>query len=108
MILFREEHVEPILRGRKTQTRRNGEFRWLTGSVHKCYTKPPYTRGGAEPFAKVRILNVRQQRLKEMTLADVKAEGYGCPEDYVAVFKDIYGEWNGNMLVWVVDFELVR
>jgi len=26
----------------------------------------------------------------------------------MAVYKDIYGEWDGNQMVWVVDFELVR
>ena len=104
MILFRPEHVEPILRGIKTQTRRQGKKRWNVGDLHQCQTR----LFGEGPFAVVRILDVRRQRLKQMSLEDVRSEGYGCPEDYVAVYKEIYGEWDGNQMVWVVDFELVR
>ena len=34
MILFRPQHVGPILDGRKTQTRRLGKRRWREGAIH--------------------------------------------------------------------------
>jgi hypothetical protein len=103
VILFRPEHVEPILRQTKTQTRRQGKKRWNVGAVHQCQTKL-----FGSPFAAVRIMGVRRQRLKHISDADLRAEGYGCLADYKAVFRDIYGEWNGNQMVWVIDFELIR
>lgn len=50
MILFREEHVAPILNGEKTQARRLwAKPRVRVGSVHKAYTRPPFARNGAAP-----------------------------------------------------------
>ena len=103
VILFRPEHVEPILRSTKTQTRRQGKKRWNVGALHQCRTQL-----FGDQFALVRVTAVRRQRLKQMTLEDVRAEGYGCEQDYVAVYKEIYGAWDGNQMVWVVDFEVVR
>lgn len=108
MILFKPEHVLLILGGNKTQTRRLGKKRWNVGSVHKCYTRPPFAKGGAEPFCRVRILGVRRELLLDITAADARAEGYGNRLDYLDAFltinccsadtNDLY------MPVWVVTF----
>jgi hypothetical protein len=109
MILFREEHVEPILSGRKTQTRRLGNKRWNVGAKHACYTRPPFTRGGSEPFARVRILNVRRQALGEMSRAEVLAEGYRTWPEYMAALARIHGrELEPEDEVWAVTFAVVR
>lgn len=107
MILFKPEHVPLIISGAKTQTRRLGKCRWKVGSVHKCYTRPPFTRGGAEPFAAVRILAVRQEPLKSICTADALAEGYGGVGEFISAFYCINRRTAGlNPLVWVVTFEV--
>jgi len=103
MILFKPEHVAPILTGRKTQTRRIGRRRWKVGSVHQARTSYH-----GKPFAYLRIVAVRQERLGEITLGDAVREGYNSISEYKEVFKRIYGHWDADMPVWVVDFEVVK
>jgi hypothetical protein len=105
MILFKPEHVEPILRGEKTQTRRIGKCRWRPGSIHQAKTD---FKKSSKPFALLRIVSVRQERLGDISEDDAKKEGYSSVAAYKEVFKRIYGWWDENALVWVVDFEVVR
>jgi hypothetical protein len=109
MLLFRPEHVAPILDGRKTQTRRLGKRRWNVGAIHKCYTKPPFARGGSKPFASVCILEVLQEPLRSISHDDAEAEGYTGIGTFLYAFYAI--NWmasNANPLVWVVTFENVE
>ena len=109
MILFKPEHALLILGGRKTQTRRVGKRRWNVGAVHACYTRPPFAKGGAEPFARVRILDVRWERLRAMTRQDVYAEGYDSYSEYMDALERINGvKLAGDDGVWVVEFVVVR
>lgn len=110
MILFKPEHVAPIVAGRKIQTRRLGKRRWRVGSVHACYTRPPFAQGGAQPFARVRVLQVRQERLLDISPADALAEGYDSPCTFVEAFCRINGmdaRALPNPEVWVVEFTVV-
>ena len=106
MILFRKEHIEPILSGEKTQTRRLGKKRWNVGAIHQC--KRDYM---GEPFARVRILAVNGEKpLLNISQADVEAEGYGNREEYTVAFARINKMSYSSALwccPWVVDFELV-
>ena len=110
MILFKPEHVEPILTGYKTQTRRLGKKRWNVGSVHACYTRPPFAKGGAEPFCRVLIKGVHTQILGSMTNWDARAEGYDNVGAFIDAWERINGKncWAPRLSVWVVAFELVQ
>ena len=108
MILFRQEHVAPILAGEKVQTRRLGDRRWKVGSLHQCRTR---MLDKSSCFAVVCIVDVFQQALRDMNAADARAEGYPTRELYFAEFADIYGmaayKIHPDWPLWVVTFKLV-
>ena len=108
MILFKPEHVAPILAGTKTQTRRLGERRWNVGAVHKCYTKPPFAKGGAEPFCRVRVLDVHTDILADISESDARAEGCLDRRSFLRAFFRINPTASGGLRVWVVEFEVMR
>jgi ASCH domain-containing protein len=103
VIVFQPEHVALILDGQKTQTRRLwARCRVRVGSVHACVAR----RFGA-PFARVRVLSVRQEPLGAMSDDDAQRCGYQDRAAYHVAFERIYGTPTRDPLVWVVDFEVV-
>lgn len=113
MILFKPEHVAPILASTKTQTRRMGKKRWNVGAVHQAKTR----LFGVEPFAHLRILEVRYEMLGFTSEADARAEGYATVSEFVGAFLRINGMDPAEaplpgllkmMYVWVVRFELAE
>jgi hypothetical protein len=116
MILFKSEHKPMILSGRKTETRRRGKKRWNVGAVHACYTKPPFSRGGAEPFAHVRIISVTPTEMWKTTPEDAFREGYGdvhgfvsayCRINHVDVDHDMDFSYALYEPIWAIRFEVV-
>ena len=105
MMLFKPEHVDHILSGRKTQTRRMGKKRWNVGAIHQCQTK---MLRNDSVFARVLIKDVRRERLREMRPFDVYAEGYDRYSEYCEALERINGvKVDGDTEVWVVEFEVV-
>jgi hypothetical protein len=103
MILFKKRFIEPILSGEKTQTRRTGKKRWNIGSIHQA--RLSYY---GKPFAHLRILDVRRERVGDISEADARAEGVGSSEEFVRLWPEINGEWDPDLEVWVVEFELAE
>jgi hypothetical protein len=104
MILFRKEHVAPILAGTKTQTRRLGRKRWNVGAIHQCQTR---MLDNASVFAHVRILEVHGDWLRNISHDDAVAEGYTGIGTYLYAFSEINKmATDANPAVWVVRFEL--
>ena len=103
MILFKSYHVQPILSRVKRQTRRTwAKARVRVGSVHWAQTSfRPSSR-----FARIRITGLRRERLEDMSLHDAHLEGYGTISEYRAVYEAIYGQFDIDEQVWVVDFEV--
>lgn len=104
MILFKDYHIKPILRGRKTQTRRAWKRqRVKIGSIQKVKTHVLST----EYHCKIRILEVHQERLGDISADDVYAEGYSSLDEYVDAWIEINGFFNPDQIVYVVTFEFV-
>jgi len=103
LMIFKPSHIDLILCGKKTATRRNCSRCPKVGTVHKLQTKF-YTK---EYFGKIKIIDVYSQKLGEMTTEDAIAEGYPSIEEYKEVFAEIYGVWNPNLEVKVITFEVV-
>ncbi len=104
MILFRHEHIFPILISLKTQTRRTWKkARVKVGSTQKAKTELL----SKQYFAQLKILEVRQEKLGDITKQDALEEGGYSLESYKEVFQKIYGEWDDNLQVWVVKFEVI-
>lgn len=109
MILFKEEHVEKILSGKKTETRRLwSKPHANVGSLHKAKTKML----SKEYFALLRIVDVYQERLGDITEEGVKAEGYSSLEEYKSVLEKINKKskflWDDDQLVYVIKFKVVE
>lgn len=108
MILFKPEHVAPILAMTKTQTRRVGKRRWNIGVVHQCRTS---MLDKSSTFAGVVIRDVRHEPLRGLSQADAVAEGYLTVSGYYDAFRRIYG-WQAyerylDEPLWVVEFALM-
>jgi len=103
MILFKPEHVDLILKGIKTETRRTWKKqRVKVGSIQKAKTKML----SKDYFAKLKILDVYLDKLGNMTVDDCYAEGGYMPDEYEDKFKEIYGFWKPELDVWVVKFKV--
>lgn len=108
MLLFRPEHVNLILHGTKTQTRRIWKRRRVReGSAHLCYTRPPFARPAGKPFARVYIEHVRTEPLLDISEHDARAEGYENVGAYLEAFARINRIGPGDLAglsVYVVQF----
>ncbi len=104
MLLFKKRFIEPILTGKKWQTRRLKKPKLKVGGIYACKTSR-----FSSAFAYVQITKIRKQRLYDITDAEVKAEGMETKEEFIKVFKEIYNlPSSANPEVWVIEFKLIR
>jgi len=103
-LLFKPQHVKLILEGKKTQTRRISRPRVKIGGIYKAKTKL-FSR---EHFALIKITGLRAEKLGDISDEDVKKEGYNSLEEFMEVWKSIYGSWEPERIVWVLEFEVVN
>ena len=100
-MIFKPDHVTLIQAGQKTQTRRLGKCRWVVGHVYRI------TLGWYDkiPQCYIRVLDVHQDRLGNITEAEARREGYHSVESYRSAWERIYkAKWDPELLVWVVTF----
>jgi hypothetical protein len=105
-MFFKDEHIIPIISGKKTQTRRRinrtGKCPYKPGHAYQC--RDNYSAGA---FAHILIKSVRQERLGDITDEDAIREGYPTRIDYFAAFEKIYKRMDPDEIVWVIDFEVI-
>lgn len=100
---FRLRHMEPIMKGIKTQTSRKGipDPKVKVGAVVHASIWQPH-------FADLRITSIERKRLRDFTEEDAKKEGGYTLEEFKDVWKSIHGEWNESESVYAVQFEKVK
>lgn len=105
-MLFKKEHIGPIKRGRKTETRRFGKKRWSPGNLYWAQTS--YAK--ASRFARIKCISVHQEKLGNITRTGAYAEGYLSVIEFLEAFRDInkIKTFDPNVTVWVVKFEVVE
>ena len=104
-MLFKAEHEPMILEGRKTATRRIWKKPMVkVGGIYKC-KRLMFSK---DYFAKIRVLRLYQQKLRDMTEEDARKEGYSTPLGFVQVWININGSWNANLEVSVIEFEVIK
>ncbi len=107
---FKPELIDLILSGRKTQTRRpvsdNPRSPWYREKcglqVGRDYAICP---GRAKPASgRVLIEATRLERLGDISSADAVAEGFRDRNEFEIYLWNLYGEFDPEQLVWVVQF----
>lgn len=109
-MIFQEHHREQIRTGEKTMTRRGWDDNQVTpGKTYRA------TRGGnveqgmfvtrEECDCFIRVTDVYEEQLGEITEEDANREGGYSREEFVEVWEEINGEWTPGVSVWVIEFE---
>ncbi|UTF56030.1 ASCH domain-containing protein [Natronosalvus rutilus] len=108
-MLFKDYHMEQIRSGSKTVTRREWERRQAKpDGVYIASTEMFTSHDEADCY--IRVDDVYQQALGDMTDEDARAEGdYEDLADFRAGYELVYGEgsWDPEKVVWVIEFEYV-
>jgi ParB family chromosome partitioning protein len=99
-IMFRLAEAESVQKGLKTQItqKRAPDPKMKPGARVTGAVLEPH-------FIDLRIISVERKRLKYFSSEDSKKEGGYTLEEFKKQWKDRYGEWNENELVYIVHFE---
>ncbi len=105
MALFKRKHVELILQGRKTQTRRIHTYEWKLGSVYGVRDK-----WFGKAVAYIRVVRKFRQRLGDINLKDGGKEGYGSLKEFQRAWEEVHGQgsWHPNLMVTVYEFKIIE
>jgi hypothetical protein len=105
-VIFRPQLVARILAGDKTQTRRpvrpGDPCRYRTDRTYAV--QPGRTKRGV---ARVRVTDVRRERLSQITEDDACREGFASVAGFLAYWDALHGAArNREVDVWVISFAL--
>jgi len=106
-MIFRNKYLPWIRSGRKTQTRRIWNTPKCTvGKI--CFAHSNRTVSDRFCSMPIRIVDMYTQRLGDITPEEIKKEGFNTLSEFKSDWIEIYGEWNPDQEVWVVEFEVVN
>ncbi len=106
VMLFKPFHIEKIREGTKTATRRT----WDRAKVKVGNRYPAKTEmfeSNDEADCWIEVTDVYQEKLGDLTYEDAQKEGGYTPTQFRDSWRDIVGEWEPDMMVYVVEFEYV-
>ncbi len=101
VIIFKPELVLLIQQGRKTMTRRpmNGECRYRVGHTYAVQS------GRGRPASlRITIMDVRQERLDDISWRDAKREGFRTTQEFKDYWTTLYGRYDPEQSVWAIAF----
>ncbi len=105
-MLFKPEHIDQIRSGEKKATRRDWNRRQaVPGNVYIAATELFVSHDEADCY--IRVDDVYQQPLGEMTEVDARAEGGYTLEEFRDIWRGISGGWDPELVVYVVEFTYV-
>jgi len=102
-MLFRREFIEKILRGEKTQTRRLSSRRYRVGRIYRI-KRDWYHATGIE----ILITRRYRQRLGDISLEEIRKEGFSSLEEFKQAWIGINGSWNPDETVTVYEFKVLK
>lgn len=108
-MLFKDYHIEQIRDGEKTVTRREWSDDYnppVEGGVYRATTNLFVPHEECDCY--IRVLDVYDQSLGEMTDEDAREEGdYESVGEFRTGYERVYGEgtWDPEKVVTVVEFE---
>lgn len=105
-MLFKPHHIEKIRDGRKTATRRT----WDSPQVkpgNRYMATTAFAASAEKCDTWIKVFDVYEQPLGEMTDEDAKAEGAETVDLFKATWEDIVHAWDPEEDVYVVEFEYV-
>ena len=102
MPIFKPKHLNLILQGTKTQTRRISRYRLKIGKAYAVRSKM------LEPAqAKIVITRAWRQQLRNLTPEDIRKEGFNNFTEFRQAWIEIYGTWNPDQIVTAYEFRLL-
>jgi ParB/RepB/Spo0J family partition protein len=100
MMSFNHRHYKAVVAGKKTQSTR----RRLDPGVHEGVV----VRAAVVHFADLEIEQVVRKRLADITAEDAEQEGGYTPEQFKEYWARVYGSWQPDEMVYVVQFKVLR
>lgn len=101
-MIFRPELAKLIKQGKKTQTRRIATTKTCRYEAGKSYAVQPGR--GKEAMCRITIMDVRMERLGDLSLKDAKREGFVTTAEFFAYWRGLHGSANPDLMVWVLSF----
>lgn len=104
-MLFQPEHIQLILEGKKTATRRDWKKPMVKiGGIYKVKT----IMLSRKYYAKIKVIDLYMEDLCDMDDEDAKKEGYKTLGAFIDVWRKINGTWDSNKKVYVIEFKLME
>jgi hypothetical protein len=103
MVMFKRFFLSKIVRGEKTQTRRLHRKTWQVGKAY-----PVQTNWRGKPEAHIPVTRKFQQRLGDITLTEVRKEGFERLEDFKNAWIGINCRWDPGCVVWAYEFQALQ
>jgi len=91
-----------VLSGEKTQTRRKRRPNVRVGGEYRL------RKGYSWLQTRITVTGLRRQRLGDVSPGDAGREGFDTLDEFKEAWVEIYGDWDPDQEVWVVDFALTE
>jgi hypothetical protein len=101
-LIFRREHLDLVLAGVKTATRRRHKRPRRAGRVYTI--KSSWVRYTVH---RIKIDRAYEQRLGDMTEKDAEKEGGYTLQEFKEVWEEVVGLWDPDEVVTVYEFHLL-